>query len=131
MTERLLSGAVFALALALPTTLSAQTATVPPAQQPPGVTTVQPGSPVATTGPFLGLEGMPIRAESGEKVGEVEDVLIDPQGRVVALAIEIDRVLGIGDYDRVATLDLFRHAHGKLYTSLTREQLEALPEWRD
>lgn len=131
MVERLLFGAALALGLALPASLSAQTSTVPPAQQPPGVTTIQPGAPVTAAGPLLRLEGMPIHAENGEKLGEVEDVLIDPQGRVVALAIEIDRVLGIGDYDRIATLDLFRHVQGKLYTSLTREQLQSLPEWRD
>lgn len=131
MTARILPGFALALVLALPAGLAAQTTTTPPAQQPPGVTTGQPGIPSAAAAPYRGLEGMPIHAQNGEKIGEVEDVLIDAAGRVVALAIEIDRVLGIGDYDLVVGLEHFRHVDGKLYTQLTREQLEAMPKWRD
>lgn len=130
MSARILPGLVLFFALGLPTGLAAQTSTTPPAQQPPGVNATQPAVPSAAAAPYRGLEGMPIHGQNGEKIGEVEDVLIDQAGRVVALAVEIDRVLGIGDYDIVVTLEHFRHVDGRLYTALTREQLEAMPKWR-
>ncbi len=73
---------------------------------------------------------------SWTKVGEIEDILLDREGKMVAILAEVGGFLGIGDRDVIIPLDSVRFATGdaKSYayvTNLTEEELKALPEIDD
>lgn len=73
---------------------------------------------------------------SWTKVGEIDDILLDREGKMVALLAEVGGFLGIGERDVIIPLDSVRFAidDAKSYayvTNLTEEQLKALPEIDD
>lgn len=79
------------------------------------------------------LEHMDIIGPDGEEIAEVDEILIDRSGNVVAVVAEYDRFLGLGD--REVVMDL-RHLalqddRDDLVTTMTQEELESLPEWDD
>jgi sporulation protein YlmC with PRC-barrel domain len=100
----------------------------------PGMVLAQQTAPAATsrdaTG-YLELGDMNVVNPAGEKIGEVEEVLMDTTGKVVAVAVEAGGFLGIGDDDVIIQLDQLRLENKQLVTALSKEQLEALPKWED
>jgi len=77
------------------------------------------------------LDDYDVIGSTGEKIGEVEDFLADASGEPVAVVIEPEGFLGIGDEDVIVTLDQLELVDGKLQINLTEEELEALPKWDD
>ncbi len=77
------------------------------------------------------VEDMDVVGAGGEEVGEVEEVLADGTGQPAALAVEAGGFLGVGEKTVVMPIGEFRVQDDGLATSLTKEQLEALPEWDD
>ena len=77
------------------------------------------------------LDDMEIVNEAGEKIGEVDEILADGDGNLLAAIIEVGGFLGIGEKEVVISLDHFQLQDDKLVTPMTKEQLEALPEWED
>jgi hypothetical protein len=77
------------------------------------------------------LEDMDLSAAGGEDVGDVEEVLVDASGQPVAIAADVGGFLGIGDKTVVIGLDQLRMEGDRLVTGMTKEQMEALPEWDD
>ena len=79
------------------------------------------------------LEDMDIVGPDGEEIGEVEEILVDRDGRIVAIAAEFGGFLGIGEREVVIGLDQLavQSNREKLVVAMTREQLMALPEWDD
>lgn len=70
----------------------------------------------------------------GEVIGEVEAVLGDESGRIVALVVEYDDgFLGLGDDEVVVPIDQleFDVSERRVTTTLTDEQLRAMPIWDD
>lgn len=80
---------------------------------------------------YLELGDMNVVTPNGDKIGEVEEVLMDASGKVVAVAVEVGGFLGIGDDDVIIPLDQLRLENEQLVTTLTKEQIEALPKWDD
>jgi sporulation protein YlmC with PRC-barrel domain len=77
------------------------------------------------------LEDMPIVDSTGQKIGEVEDVLIDQAGKIAALTVDVGGFLGVAKKEVV--VDVAQVAHdgtGRLVSNLTKQQLEALPAWK-
>ena len=159
-TYRLLPAALIASALSIPVAVAQQGSTSTPApatgtsqdSRPPAIGANSPASPTtATTGTaatgatpatgsaaatrgdtrYLELDGMDVANASGEKIGEVSEVLIDRSGQVVALAVEAGGFLGLGDRDVVVQFDQVKLQGDRLVTSLTKEQLKDMPEWKD
>ncbi|MCX7566085.1 PRC-barrel domain-containing protein [Sulfitobacter sp. F26169L] len=67
------------------------------------------------------------------KVGDISDVLLDKNGRMVAVLVEIGGFLDIGDRDVILPLDSVRFTIGEggeyhYVTNLTEEELNNLPE---
>jgi hypothetical protein len=122
----MLSAAVIAVMVGAPGVLSAQQTapetTVPPAPAPT--------SPDGAAG-WLKLDDMPVVDARGERVGEVEEILIDASGQVIAVALEVGGFLGIGSDDVVIRLDQLRLEDNQLVTNMTKEQIETLPKWDD
>lgn len=77
------------------------------------------------------LEEMGVVGADGKEIGTVEEVLANPAGQIVAVAVESGGFLGIGAKEVVVQLDQLRLADDRLTTSLTKEQLAALPAWAD
>lgn len=77
------------------------------------------------------VEDMDVYGPGGEEIGEVEEVLVDASGQPAALAVEVGGFLGIGEKDAVMQLDQLRLEDDRLTTNLTKEQIEALPDWND
>ena len=72
------------------------------------------------------LEDMEITDSGGKRIGEVEDVLMTPEGKITAVAVEV-----VGDKEVVVALDQLRRQGEGLMTDLTEEQVEALQSWDD
>ena len=72
------------------------------------------------------LEDMELTESGGKRIGEVEDVLMTPEGKITALAVEV-----VGDKEVMVGLDQLRRQGDVLVTDLTEEQVEALPSWDD
>lgn len=118
------------LALAQPTTPS--TPTTPGAPAATTLREVEDGKTMVT--PFNlsvdDLEDMDIYDAGGNEIAEVEEVLADASGQVVAITAEVGGFLGIGDKEVVLRLDQLQRQNDRLVTNLTKDQLKALEAWK-
>jgi sporulation protein YlmC with PRC-barrel domain len=119
--SHMLSAALFASLMGAPGAVFAQQTTPPTAAQ----------TPSAETTGYQELGDMNVVTPDGDKIGEVEEVLMNTSGKVVAVAVEVGGFLGIGDDDVIIQLDQLRLEDNRLVTTLTKEQIEALPKWDD
>jgi sporulation protein YlmC with PRC-barrel domain len=72
------------------------------------------------------LEDMEVTDSGGKRIGEVEDILMTPEGQITAVAVEV-----VSDKEVVMELDQLHREGDVLVTDLTKEQVEALPSWDD
>ena len=77
------------------------------------------------------VEDANITGQSGEKIGEIEEFLVDESGNPVAAAIEVGGFLNITSDEVVIMLDDLTYEGGAYTTSLSSGQLESLPAWDD
>lgn len=77
------------------------------------------------------IDDMDVHGTNGEKIGEVDEVLVDASGQPVAVSVEVGGFLGIGEQEVIMALDQLRLDGQRLVTSLTKQQIEALPRWDD
>jgi sporulation protein YlmC with PRC-barrel domain len=78
------------------------------------------------------LIGTDLRGPDGNKVGEIENLLIDRNGQVRGVVVEWGGFLGIGDREAVVPVErvqLGERADDQARISMTREQLEQLPRY--
>lgn len=100
----------------------------------PNLRVVEDGSELTYQGITIEqLEELDI-VHNGEEIGEVDDVLVDGEGKIVAVTIEHEAgFLGLGEREVVMPLAAIQinveEEEGSV--SLTEEQLKALPEWDD
>jgi hypothetical protein len=98
----------------------------------PGVVFAQQTGATSRDAPgYLELGDMNVVNPAGDKIGEVEEVLMDTSGKVVAVAVEAGGFLGIGDHDVIIQLDQLRLEDKQLVSTLTKEEIQALPKWED
>ena len=80
------------------------------------------------------LAGTDVRNAAGDKIGDIDEVVIGAKGRPVAI-LSVGGFLGIGEH-RVAVdwnrMKLLRDSNGNLeaHVNMTKDQLKALPEYR-
>ena len=77
------------------------------------------------------IDGMDIYDSTGERVGEVDDILMSEDGNVSAASLDIGGFLGMGERDVVLPLESLTKTDDGLVTTLTKEQLESLPEYEE
>jgi sporulation protein YlmC with PRC-barrel domain len=83
------------------------------------------------TAQYREIEDMPVVDPTGQKIGEVENVLIDQAGRVSALTVDVGGFLGVVKKEVMVDVAQVRHdGTGRLVSNLTKQQIEALPEWK-
>ena len=72
------------------------------------------------------LADMELTDSGGKRIGEVEEVLMTPEGKITAVSVEV-----AGDKEVVMALDQLRRQGDVLMTDLTKEQVETLQSWPD
>jgi len=119
--------------------------TTPPASTPPATTTQPPAAtpPARTATPTEEVRGawnardfMGSRVYNlgGERIGDVNDMLVDEAGRVTAIILGVGGFLGIGEKEVSMTTDQVKrmvHSDGAVYFTVnaTKDQLTAAPTY--
>ena len=76
------------------------------------------------------LEELDVVSPSGDRIGDVEEVLADATGKIVAVVVEYGGFLGVGEKEAVFQLKSLTLQDNKLVTKMTKAELEALPDWK-
>jgi len=77
------------------------------------------------------IDDMNVVNAQGEKIGEVEDVLVDQQsGKAVAVTVEMGGFLGIGEKHYVLDMSKLTPKDKVFQTTMTKEELKQQPEWK-
>ncbi|MFD2738892.1 PRC-barrel domain-containing protein [Sulfitobacter aestuarii] len=113
--------------LALPASLMAQTSTETLETDDAVVDT----QPVTGAQDYIQLDDAAVIGSTGEKIGEIEDLLADATGKPVAVVVETEGFIGIGDKDVIVTFDQLEMLDGQFHVNMTEDELEALPKWDD
>lgn len=77
------------------------------------------------------LEDTDILGVDGEKIGEVDEVLMTAEGEITAVSAEVGGFLGVGDKEVVLELTQLTQGADGLTVDMTEDHLEALPAWDD
>lgn len=79
--------------------------------------------------------GMSVYNKAGERIGEIDDILMDNSGRVAAAVVGVGGFLGIGER-KVAvnfkSMDMTRESNGnaRLVVDLNKNALQSAPEYK-
>jgi hypothetical protein len=77
------------------------------------------------------LEDMKIVNAAGKEIGDIEEILADASGKIVAVTAEVGGFLGIGEKEVVVSLEHLELQGDRFMTALSSEQLKAMPRWDD
>jgi len=95
-----------------------------------GVVAVAPAAgtfPAATdVEKFIGKD---VYGANGEKVGELDNVLISPDGRVRAGIVEFGGFLGIGTNKVAVPWNQLQVTNHRIVADVTKEQVRSMPRW--
>ena len=98
------------------------------AQQPGGdAQRLEEAPPEQMAGQANVLEGLPVYASDGEKVGVVKSVEKGPDAAVVTLQAEIDGFLGLGTSSVRFTPDQFQQAKDRVVLTQTADEVRGVP----
>jgi sporulation protein YlmC with PRC-barrel domain len=81
------------------------------------------------------LQGAAVYDANDERVGEVGEIVLSPEGQVQQLVIDVGGFLGIGEKPvamEMSSLDILQQDGGdeiRVYVSQTEEELEAMPRY--
>lgn len=78
--------------------------------------------------------GETVRGTNDENIGEINDVLVDKGGNIVAAVIGVGGFLGIGEKDVAVpfkSLQVSNERDQVITLAATKEQLKAAPEFKD
>ena len=78
------------------------------------------------------IEDMDVYDAAGEELGEVEEVLENSAGEVVAVSVDFDDDwLDFDDDERVVALDRLQLDDDRFVSDLDKAEVEGLPVWDD
>lgn len=133
MLKSLLCGA--ALASVMASAAVAQTSpTSPSADRPAAADRSATTPPAAATKPepmkVNALVGRDVRNVTNETIGEVNNVVVDPDGKIQQVIVSVGGVLGVGAKQVALAWNQVRvdSAGGALMVDMTKEQLKSAPE---
>jgi sporulation protein YlmC with PRC-barrel domain len=79
------------------------------------------------------LLGADVRGTKDEDIGEVKDALVDRNGKIQALVVDVGGFLGMGSRHVALDFAKLQYSHKgddlRLTTAMTKEQLKGLPEY--
>jgi sporulation protein YlmC with PRC-barrel domain len=129
--------AVVALAAATPITM-AENSPAPVRSEQPDVNplAVPPAVVILKSRELEGILGKEVRSATGENMGRIVDVVVDPTGQVRAAVIDFGGFLGVGS--RKIAVDWSALSFppagdksGRVTLGFTRDQVKAGPEYQD
>lgn len=109
-----------------------------PSQQPasPPARTAQPPSQEAK-GPWHASQFMrsAVYNMAGERIGDVNDFVVDESGKITAIVIGVGGFLGLGEKEvsmKLGEVKRMVHSDGKTYFTVnaTKEQLKSAPDYK-
>ena len=77
------------------------------------------------------LDGASVYDAAGERVGELDDILMGADGSSMAASLDIGGFLGMGEKDVAIPVTDLTAAEDGFTVNMTKEELEALPEFED
>ena len=77
------------------------------------------------------LDGASVYDASGERVGELDDILMGADGTSMAASLDVGGFLGMGEKDVAIPVTDLTAAEDGFTVNMTKEELEALPEFED
>ena len=80
-------------------------------------------------GAFRAIEDMEVRNAAGEEIGEIDEVLVDASGQIVAVTVEIGGFLDIGDESLIVETGDLAWGEDGFTLDLTDGELGALPRF--
>jgi hypothetical protein len=75
------------------------------------------------------VEDMDVLNAGGDKIGEVEEILVDEQGRPAGFLLEVGGYVGLLDKDVRVPLDALDWDGSAYVSRMTEQQLENLAPW--
>lgn len=82
------------------------------------------------------LTGAPVYDSTDEWIGEIAELLVNDQGQITDAVVDVGGFLGIGEKPvqlALDDIDILRQAEGgddvRIYVSMTKEELEAMPTY--
>jgi sporulation protein YlmC with PRC-barrel domain len=138
---RLIPAVILACTLASPMAMAQNTATTPSAA----------AAPVAAAGQWRAskLVGVNIYNEQNDKIGDINDVIIDSSGKVDGVVVSVGGFLGMGEHDVLMKLSQIKFANKAGTTTTgstssnskqwypdrgtvnaTKDQLKAMPQFK-
>ena len=90
-----------------------------------------PAQTIVDAGNLQAIDEIDVVTADGEDLGEVESVLIDAAGNPAAVSVEVGGFLGVGEDERIIPMDRLTYQDGNYLITITREEVETLPEWDD
>jgi hypothetical protein len=73
------------------------------------------------------IHRMDVMTSNGEQIGDIEHVLTDPSGRVVAMTVSTGGVLGLGAREHIVPLNELTLQGNRFVTRMSRAQIESQP----
>ena len=77
------------------------------------------------------LDGAAVYDPAGERIGEVDDILMGSDGSSMAASLDIGGFLGMGEKDVAIPVTDLTAVEDGFTVNMTKEQLEAMPEFED
>jgi len=106
--------------------------TAAPETRAPGAGTVAVAPAAGTFPAATDIEkfiGKNVYGANGEKVGELDNVLISPDGRVRAGIVEFGGFLGIGTNKVAVPWNQLQVTNDRIVADVTKEQVRSMPRW--
>src|SRR6476660_4413721 len=99
---RMIPAVILACTLASPLAMAQSTATSPSAA----------AAPISAAGQWRAskLVGVNIYNEQNEKIGAIDDVIVDPSGKVDGVVISVGGFLGMGEHNVMMRMDQIKFA---------------------
>lgn len=77
------------------------------------------------------FEDTDILGSDGSRIGEVDEVLMTPEGEITAVSAEVGGFLGVNDKEVILAIDQLTQQGEDVTIDMTQDQVEALPAWDD
>lgn len=77
------------------------------------------------------IDDYAVYAIDGTSIGEVDEVLENAAGQIVAVSLDVGGFLGVGEKEVVVPISSLQLRGDRFVISLTKQQIEALPAWAD
>ena len=126
MRSKFLIGGLLASVMLVPAALAQQAN--PPASPAPAATAPAPAPAVTTTTArqtmtnmwrASKITGLNVYNEQNEKLGDINEILLDPSGKVAGVVIGVGGFLGMGEHNIMVTMDKLKFVNEPVRTSST------------